>query len=152
MGAVTALCGMRDLSSPATDCSHAPCSRSTESSPLDSGKSHNTFNGIKIQTYLVQHSYHKLHLTCSLDCKFYPPPPPHQIIANNTSQRLPKRLSGKNLPANAGDSGLIPGLGRSPEGGNETPFQYSCLGNPMDRGAWRATVHGIAMSQTQLSI
>ena len=75
-----------------------------------------------------------------------------QIIANNTSQRLAKRLSGKNLSANSGDSGLTLGLGSSPEGGNETPFQYFCLGNSMDREAWRATVHGIAMSQTQLSI
>ena len=49
----------------------------------------------------------------------------------------------KNLPANAGDirdAGLIPGLGRSPGGGNGNPLQYSCLENPMDRGAWRATV------------
>ena len=57
----------------------------------------------------------------------------------------------KNLPANAGDAGLIPGLGRSPGGGNSNPFQYSCLGNPKDRGAWWATVHGVATSQTQLS-
>ena len=42
----------------------------------------------------------------------------------------------KNLPANAGDAGLIPGLGRSPGEGNSNPFQYSCLGNPMDREAW----------------
>ena len=50
----------------------------------------------------------------------------------------------KNLPANAGDVGLIPGLGRSPGGGNGNPLQYSCLGNPTDREAWRATVHGVA--------
>ena len=49
----------------------------------------------------------------------------------------------KNLSANTGDTGLIPGLGRSPGGGNGNPVQYSCLGNPMDRGAWRATVHGV---------
>ena len=52
----------------------------------------------------------------------------------------------KNLPANArdaGDSGSIPGLGKSPGGGNGNPLQYSCLGNPMDRGAWGATVHGV---------
>ena len=52
----------------------------------------------------------------------------------------------KNPPANAGDAGdmsLIPGSGRSPGKGNGNPFQYSCLGNPMDRGAWRATVHGV---------
>ena len=44
----------------------------------------------------------------------------------------------KNPPANAGDSGLIPGLGRSPGGGNGNPLQYSCLEDPMDRGAWQA--------------
>ena len=49
-----------------------------------------------------------------------------------------------NLPANAGDTGSIPGLGRSPGGGHGHPLQYSCLENPMDRGAWRATVHGVA--------
>ena len=57
----------------------------------------------------------------------------------------------KNLPANAGDVGLIPGLGRSPGEGNDNPFQYSCLGNLMDRGAWWATVHRIAKNQTGLS-
>ena len=60
----------------------------------------------------------------------------------------------KNLPANAGDAvdaGLIPGLGRSPGEGNGNPLQYSCLGNPMDRGAWQATVHGVTKNQTQLS-
>ena len=49
----------------------------------------------------------------------------------------------KNLPANAGDMGLIPGSGRSPGEGNGNPLQYSCLENPMDRGAWWATVHGV---------
>ena len=49
----------------------------------------------------------------------------------------------KNPPANSGDLNLIPGLGRSPGGGNGHPFQYSCLGNPMDRGACWATVHGV---------
>ena len=50
----------------------------------------------------------------------------------------------KNLPASAGDVGLIPGLGRSPGEGNGNPLQHSCLGNPMDRGAWWATVYGVA--------
>ena len=48
----------------------------------------------------------------------------------------------KNLPANSGDTGSIPGSGRSSGEGNGNPLQYSCLGNPMDRGAWQATVHG----------
>ena len=59
----------------------------------------------------------------------------------------------KNSPANAGDvrdRGLIPGLGRSPGGGNGNSLQYSCLENPMDRGAWQTTVHRVAKSQTQL--
>ena len=50
----------------------------------------------------------------------------------------------KNRPANAGDVGSIPGLGRSPGEGNGNPLQYSCLGNPTDRGAWWNTVHGVA--------
>ena len=49
----------------------------------------------------------------------------------------------ENLPANAGDTGLIPGLGGSPGEGGGYPLQYSCLENPIDRGAWWATVHGI---------
>ena len=57
----------------------------------------------------------------------------------------------KNLPASVEDLGLIPGSGRSPGEGNGNPLQCSCLGNSMDRGAWWATVHGIAKSQTQLS-
>ena len=59
----------------------------------------------------------------------------------------------KNLPANAGDIrevGLIPALGRSPGGGQGNPLQYSSLENPMDRGAWWATVHRFANNQTQL--
>ena len=52
---------------------------------------------------------------------------------------------------NAGDPGSVPGLGRSPGEGNSNPFQYSCLENSMDRGAWQAIVHGLAESQTQLS-
>ena len=60
----------------------------------------------------------------------------------------------KNLPANAGDTGdvgSIAGSGRSPGGGNGNPLQYSCLENPVDRGAWRATVHSVTKSQIQLS-
>ena len=52
---------------------------------------------------------------------------------------------------NAGDLGSIPGLGRSPGEGNGNPLQYSCLENPMDRGAWRTTVHRVAKSRTQLN-
>ena len=54
----------------------------------------------------------------------------------------------KNPPANEGDMGSIPGSGRSPEDGNGNPRQYSCLGNPLDRGAWRAQSMGLQKSQT----
>ena len=54
----------------------------------------------------------------------------------------------KNLTANAGDMGWIPGLGKFPGERNGDPLQYSCLGNPIDRGGWWATVHGIAESNT----
>ena len=63
-------------------------------------------------------------------------------------------LVAKNLPANAGDlrdAGLIPGLGRSPRAGRGNPLQYTCLENPIDRGAWKATVLGTAKSRTWLS-
>ena len=64
---------------------------------------------------------------------------------------LPGSSVVKNLPANAGvtrDTGLIPALGKYPRRGNGNPLWYSCLGNPMDRGAWWATVHGVSKSQT----
>ena len=57
----------------------------------------------------------------------------------------------KNLPASVGDVGSVPEWGRSAGEGNGSPLQYSCLGNPMGRGAWRATVHGVTKSQTGLS-
>ena len=59
----------------------------------------------------------------------------------------------KNLAVRAGDAGdtrLIPGLGRSPGGGNGNPLWFLYLENPMDRGSWQATVHGVTKSQTQL--
>ena len=57
----------------------------------------------------------------------------------------------KESTCNAGDMGSIPGSGRSPGRGNGNPFQYSCLKNPTDRGAWQATAHGVTKSQTRLS-
>ena len=57
----------------------------------------------------------------------------------------------KNLPAHPGDAVLIPGLGRSPGEENGNPLHYSCLGNPMDREVWQATVHGVMKSQTRFS-
>ena len=64
---------------------------------------------------------------------------------------FPSWLSGKESAYNADDVGWVPGLGRSSGEGNGNPLQYSCLGNPMDRGAWRAAVHGVTKSRTWLS-
>ena len=63
---------------------------------------------------------------------------------------FPGSSVGKESACNAGDQGLIPGSGRSPREGNGNPLQYSCLENPVDRGAWSATVHGVTQSWTQL--
>ena len=80
----------------------------------------------------------------------------HQGIWKKTIRRkgFPGGSVVQNLPANAGDAGdvgLIPGWRRSPGVGNGNPFQYSCLGNPMDRGAWWATVHGVTKIRAQLN-
>ena len=64
---------------------------------------------------------------------------------------FPSGLDGKESACNAGDLGSVHGLGRSPGEGNGYPLQYSCLENPMDRGAWQATAHGVAKSGTPLS-
>ena len=64
---------------------------------------------------------------------------------------FPGGSSGKESTCNAGDLGLIPGSGRSPGEGNSYALQYSCLENPMDRGAWWVTVCGVTKSQTRLS-
>ena len=77
------------------------------------------------------------------------------LIPLSSSKSIMGFLGGpmvKNPPANAGDVGLIPGWGRSPGGGNGNPLQYSCLENPMDRGVWWVTVHGVMKSWTWLSI
>ena len=64
---------------------------------------------------------------------------------------VPGGSDGKGSACSVGDLGLIPGSGRSPGRGHGYPLQYSCLENPMDRGAWWATAHGVAKSRTQLS-
>ena len=64
---------------------------------------------------------------------------------------FPGGLAGKESACNVGDLGSDPGLGRSPGEGKGNPLQYSCLENPMDRGAWWAAVHGVAKSRTWLS-
>ena len=74
-------------------------------------------------------------------------------VSYSSSLGLPGGANGKELVANAGDTrdvGSIPGSGRSPAGRHGNPLQYSCLENPMDRKAWRATVHRVTKSQTRL--
>ena len=72
----------------------------------------------------------------------------HEFAFSNTLLGFPGGLMVKNPPANAGEAGLIPGSGRSPGEGNGNSLQYSCLGNPMDRGAWQDTVYGLAELDT----
>ena len=73
-------------------------------------------------------------------------------MINNDHAAIAKGFPGgsvvKNLPANAGDVGSIPWVGRSPAVGNGNPLQHPSLENPMDRGTWRPTAHGVAESQT----
>ena len=74
------------------------------------------------------------------------------VLVMSTGRGFPGGLVGQDSTCSAGDTGdagLIPGLGRSPGEGHGNPLQYSCLDNAMDRGAWRATVHGVARSRTQ---
>ena len=66
------------------------------------------------------------------------------MIESRRIQGLPYSADGKETACNAGDLGSIPGSGRSPGEGNGNPLQQSCLENSMDRGAWRAIVHGVA--------
>ena len=75
-----------------------------------------------------------------------------QVYTRSGSDKgFPGGSDGKESACDAEDLGSIHGSGRSPGEGNANPLQYSCLGNPMDRGAWRATGHGVAKSWTQLS-
>ena len=69
---------------------------------------------------------------------------PISEVKYNVNQLNPGGFVVKHLPANAGDGGLILGLGRSSGERNDNPIQYLCLGNSIDRGAWQAIIHGIA--------
>ena len=66
------------------------------------------------------------------------------MVATNHTQGFPNGSVVKKLPADAGGAGSVPGMGRSPGEGSGNALQYSCLGNPMDGGAYRVTVHGVA--------
>ena len=101
---------------------------------------------IYTHTYIYRHTHH-IHTYTHTHTHTHT----HTYI--HTYIRLPYWLSSKESACNAGParhSGSILGLGRSPGEGNGNPLQYSCLENPMDRGAWRATVHGVTKSWTQL--
>ena len=75
-----------------------------------------------------------------------------EFLGQNTGEKgSPGGSEGEESDCNARDPGLNPGLGRAPGEGNGYPLQYSCLGNPVHRGAWWATVHGVAKSRTRLS-
>ena len=81
------------------------------------------------------------------------PAMPRWFRAAQCEFQVPKQMAlvVKNTPANAGDikdTGSLSGSGRTPGGGHSNPLQYSCLENPMDRGAWRAIIHGVAKSRT----
>ena len=103
--------------------------------------------GIKLNKYFIS--------PITLPYKFMAPWYLGICIHACTQLELPKGCSGKEPPADAGDirdTGSIPGLARSPGGGNGYPLQYSCLENPMeDRGAWWDTAHGVEKSRTWLS-
>ena len=73
-----------------------------------------------------------------------------QICYPNFTRGFPDGSDSKESACNVGDLRSVPGLGRSPGGGHGNPLQYSCLENPMDKGAWWATVHGVTKSQTRL--
>ena len=112
---------------------------------------------------LIWKQYHEIHLTTltvapgpkSLTCVCGGGGFPHISRQHSGHQCLTIGFPGgsevKASASNAGDPGLIPGSGRSPGEGNGNPLQYSCLENPMDGGAWWATVHGVAKGQTWLS-
>ena len=77
-----------------------------------------------------------------------PPQSPRPSSNASSSGRLPQWLRNKESACSAGDMGSIPGSGRFPGEGSGNPLQYSCLENPMDGGAWWATVHGVTQSRT----
>ena len=85
---------------------------------------------------MIKYAYHNIH---------------YLATHKSAIQGFPGSSDNKESACNAGDLGSTPGLGRSPEGGHGNPLRYSCLENPMDRGAWRTAVHRVTKSWTQLN-
>ena len=106
---------------------------------------------VQLEFFIYLDSYPRVTLVSLL---FSASLPPNNWVYLWHTLGVPQWLSGKESTCNAGDlgdEGSIPGSGRSPRGGKGNLLQYSCLENPTDRGAWRATVHGVAKSRTRLS-
>ena len=122
--------GLWGLSSPAWDGTRAPCGGSAESQPQ------NLQGSPAIYNFLLE--LKERQVRCLRVTVFW-------------SVGFPRGSVSKESACNSGDPGLIPGSGRFPGEENGNPLQCSCLGNPVDIGAWQATVHGAAKSQTQLS-
>ena len=118
------------------------------------GKEQNLYDLIYIKDIIFIRFYHQWGTSCTE--KLYHSLKVIQAVGLRSELQIweiqiPVALMVKNLPANAGDirdAGSVPRSGRSPGEGNGTPLQYSCLENPTDRGAWWATVHRVAKSQT----
>ena len=116
-------------------------------------------NDLTVYLYLLC-TYHVLTIALhvlTISCEFHNSPKVGTIViipilyVTQPKTGSPGDSVVKNLPANTGDSGWIPGLGRSPGGGNDNLIQYSCLENPTNRGTWRATIHRVAKSQIGLN-
>ena len=112
---------------------------------VDSAQERSQHRGAGLQSWEVKQ--HRI-LTGSLEHLNYILP---EVSVSSAVLGSPGGPDSEESACNEGDRGLIPGSGRSPGEGRGNPLQYSRLENPMDRGAWRATVHGVAKSQTRLS-
>ena len=110
--------------------------------------------GVQVGTLNHSHPLVKLHVGPWHQAK--PGMPPPKIVVKQVKviwvhlkrKGFPGGSDGIESACSTGDQGSIPGSGRSPGGGHGSPLQYSCLENPMDRGTWWATVHGVSQSQT----
>ena len=98
------------------------------------------FYSFKSSVYVFYPFWVNFYIWCHVEAQFHSFAYTYSVMYMG----FPHRSVGKESANNAGDLGSIPGSGRSPGEGNGNPLQYSCLGDPMDRGAWRATVHRIA--------